>query len=746
MSSNLFDFSSWTSFISEIEKTSSDDSSAISRAYESFLSEYPLCYDYWKKYASHKARLSSSTDQVVEVFEKAVNVATYSVDLWADYCCLGMQLFEDIDDVRRLYKRSLSFIGKDYRASLIWDQWLAFEHSNKHWNHLIDVYIKSLRFPTKRLHHYYQSLKALVTRLEEKVRYQTTCMDIPEGLAGIDFENLSAIGDSQLSRIISGALDRPDDIYRSQTLNSILTVGEYFYRTSLDIDKKISHFESQIRRHHFHVKSLDDNQLRNWHHYLDFVDAKYDFDWTVKLYERCLIPCANYPDFWVRYIEHMEANGGRELATHAIERAGKTFLKVKEHIGDACGAQGSLHSTESDLLAYSIDSIIQQANLQKRLGNWKKANLIYLKGIDMVKDKQDLHAFCLLYTHFARFRFLETGNLRAAREVFFEGISRAPHCKLLYEELIKFMCTHCAKGDVSLVDTLVSRALEPEPGTSLTLSPSEREEISKLLLEFVDLCGTPHEIRKAWARHWRVFPPIVPAADNPNIWEESKRMTIRKDPEWEATSKGNLLTTGLGKETNLGSQGDKENLKPSLENISSCHPPYDKPSPSGPMSKMRGEKEESNVIGQQYHKQTSIPSVPHIQHQQSAIYAGFDPASAMAYPQPNYVTHDQVPVSSQYQQYQWPVVYQVQGEDGSSSSQHHPQILTYQQYQAQYWHHYYQQQQLYYMQQHQQQERPHQQQPNSQAKFLELHQVREKTGVEHFQQQKQQQEDAVQKT
>ena len=77
-----------------------DDIEAISRAYESFLSEYPLCYGFWKKYANHKARLSS-VDRVVDVYEEAVKVAPYSVDLWADYCSFGEQLYEDLGDVRR---------------------------------------------------------------------------------------------------------------------------------------------------------------------------------------------------------------------------------------------------------------------------------------------------------------------------------------------------------------------------------------------------------------------------------------------------------------------------------------------------------------------------------------------------------------------------------------------------------------------------------------------------------------------
>jgi len=48
----------------------------------------------------------------------------------------------------------------------------------------------------------------------------------------------------------------------------------------------------------------------------------------VKLYERCLISCANYPEFWMRYVDYMESNGGKEIANDALQRATSTFLKV----------------------------------------------------------------------------------------------------------------------------------------------------------------------------------------------------------------------------------------------------------------------------------------------------------------------------------------------------------------------------------------------------------------------------------
>ena len=47
-----------------------------------------------------------------------------------------------------------------------------------------------------------------------------------------------------------------------------------------------------------------------------------------KLYERCLVACANYPEFWIRYIFCMEASGSNDLADNALARATQVFVKV----------------------------------------------------------------------------------------------------------------------------------------------------------------------------------------------------------------------------------------------------------------------------------------------------------------------------------------------------------------------------------------------------------------------------------
>lgn len=55
----------------------------------------------------------------------------------------------------RLFQRGISFVGKDYMCHTLWDKYIEFELSQQQWSSLTHIYIKALRFPTKKLRHYY---------------------------------------------------------------------------------------------------------------------------------------------------------------------------------------------------------------------------------------------------------------------------------------------------------------------------------------------------------------------------------------------------------------------------------------------------------------------------------------------------------------------------------------------------------------------------------------------------------------
>ena len=56
----------------------------------------------------------------------------------------------------------------------------------------------------------------------------------------------------------------------------------------------------QIRRPYFHAKALEKGQLKNWKDYLDFEITNGTHERVVVLFERCLIACALYEDYWIK--------------------------------------------------------------------------------------------------------------------------------------------------------------------------------------------------------------------------------------------------------------------------------------------------------------------------------------------------------------------------------------------------------------------------------------------------------------
>ncbi|XP_031740258.1 pre-mRNA-processing factor 39 isoform X2 [Cucumis sativus] len=517
------DFEEWTSLISEIERKYPDVIEKISLVYDSFLSEFPLCHGYWRKYASHKTRLCS-VDRVVDVFEQAVQSATYSVGIWVDYCSFSISAFEDPSDIRRLFKRAISFVGKDYLSYSLWDKYIEFEVSQQQWDSLALIYIQTLRFPTKKLSYYHNSFRKLTASLKENIQSDTGCNNsMPmEFEASPDSEVPTKCTDTELSSVIKDLLDLSAGTTRYSSLLKYVHAGEKLYDEACQLKEKIMHFEDKIRRTYFHVKPLDDGQLKNWHSYLDLVEMYGDFDWAVKLYERCLIPCASYPEFWMRYVEFVETKGGRELAMFALERATKTFLKkvpvihlfnsrFKEQIRDLSGARAAFLQLDGDLDSKFVENIILKANMEKRMGKSTEAFNIYRDALQMALMKKKLDVLPALYVHFSRLKHMITGSVDAAMEVLIDGIRNVPLCKLLLEELINFVMVHGVPKLINLVDPIVANAISLKADVSQGWSEQDREDISTLYLKAVDLCGTIHDVMKVWNRHIKLFPQSIRA-------------------------------------------------------------------------------------------------------------------------------------------------------------------------------------------------------------------------------------------
>lgn len=72
----------------------------------------------------------------------------------------------------------------------------------------------------------------------------------------------------------------------------------------------------QIKRPYFHVKALEKTQLNNWKEYLDFEIEQGQEARVLVLFERCLIACALYEEFWLKVAESFSLASPPLLSLH----------------------------------------------------------------------------------------------------------------------------------------------------------------------------------------------------------------------------------------------------------------------------------------------------------------------------------------------------------------------------------------------------------------------------------------------
>nr|XP_024363656.1 pre-mRNA-processing factor 39-like isoform X2 [Physcomitrium patens] len=522
---NDADFNNWTVLIQESEKL--EVISKIEKAYDAFLAQFPLCYGYWKKYADNEAKLGSS-EKVVDVYERAVKAVTYSVDMWMNYCIYAMEKFEDPEAIRGLFERGVSFVGTDYLSHLLWDKYLEFEHARSEWSRVAQIYTRILQIPLQQLDRYHTSFKhfayshaltELMTAEESETAAKLKADEPVKEAPPTDGEEPIAVADADGPAEPAKPVEAKVDSAAADDLEKYIAVREEFYRASKEWDAKTRDFEAAIRRPYFHVRPLDEAQLGNWHKYLDFVEKEGGVDKTIKLYERCLIACANYPEYWVRYVQRMDEEGKTEIALDALHRATVTFVKrrpeihlfaarYREQQGDVKGARASYEVLRNDLGLGLLEAIIKHANFEKRQGNDEAACSIFESASELEKIKEDSRARAVLYIQYARFLDQVLKSTEKAREVYSTALGSLPTSKTLWEAFINFEASHQPeKPQVEYVNSLIEKAIAPSKleGSS-ALSASDREELSSIYLEFVDSFGTKEDIKKAEARHREHFP------------------------------------------------------------------------------------------------------------------------------------------------------------------------------------------------------------------------------------------------
>jgi len=244
---------------------------------------------------------------------------------------------------------------------------------------------------------------------------------------------------------------------------------DIFTRTQSETTKRWT-YESEIKRPYFHVTELEHPQLQNWRKYLDFEEAEGDTTRVMFLYERCLVACAFYDEFWFRYARWMASQPGNkeEEVRNIYQRAATLFVPISRpgirmqyaYFEESCGRidiARDIHAAILLKLPDCIEAIVSWAHLQRRQSGLDAAIEVYKSQID--SPHVDIYTKAALVTEWAFLLWKEKGSVDEARAVFSKNLQWYGDSRIFWEKWIEF---------------------ELQQPTSVTLEPQHAERIQQL--------------------------------------------------------------------------------------------------------------------------------------------------------------------------------------------------------------------------------------------------------------------------
>uniref|UniRef100_UPI003AAD2698 pre-mRNA-processing factor 39 n=1 Tax=Centroberyx gerrardi TaxID=166262 RepID=UPI003AAD2698 len=561
---NPQDFTSWTDLLQYCEQES--HITASRRALAAFLTRYPLCYGYWKKFADLERR-AGYNDKAEEVCVQGLQAIPLSVDLWIHYInlllgTLDMNLPESPKRIRSVFEDAVTAAGLDFHSDRLWDLYVEWEKEQGDMKAAAAVLDRVLKVPTQLYNSHYDKFKAHLNAHEPK-----------EVLPPDEYEDLRAsCRQSQKAERAEQAQEEEEERppgeeepatpegndteeLMQKIREQVLVRRDKVYQQNEGEVRKRWHFEDGIKRPYFHVKPLDRIQLRAWHSYLDWEvaqltkdtkepspepnqeaqegsevtalalapapapapapaqeasegDAVAHDDHRVRiLFERCLIACALYEEFWTRYVQYLEPQSLDEARAvykraceihlthkHTIHMQWATF---EERHGDLVEARRVLEALEKTLPGLAVVRL-RRAGLERRAGRLDESEALLREAVAESKEKPSLHAFYSI--KLARLLLKLGRNPGKARGVLQEALEISPDNGKLHMNLLELEVSGDPRPSAEAVQECVTRAL------AAPLSPRTKILFSQRGLQYAeDYSNSIQSVLSVYEEHQKLL-------------------------------------------------------------------------------------------------------------------------------------------------------------------------------------------------------------------------------------------------
>ncbi|CAH1721430.1 unnamed protein product [Aphis gossypii] len=304
------DFAGWTYLLQFVDQENNAENAR--EAYDKFLELYPYCYGYWRKFADFEKR-NNNKDECEAVFQRGLNAIPLSVDLWIHYMTyLKTQHADDVDLIRSKFEKGLEMCGLEYRSDRLWDHYIKWEIEQNKLINAFNIYNRLLATQTLGYLQHFENFKEFVNKnAPDKILNAKEYLELRQQVA----ERIRLSGNGELLTDDSAPPGEEENTFLSDVSEKELALLK---ETIIELKEKINKetareiakrqaFEEGIKRPYFHVKPLEKCQIENWKNYISLEKEAGDHQRIVVLYERCLIPCALYEDFWLSYLDYLES-------------------------------------------------------------------------------------------------------------------------------------------------------------------------------------------------------------------------------------------------------------------------------------------------------------------------------------------------------------------------------------------------------------------------------------------------------
>ncbi|XP_059728397.1 pre-mRNA-processing factor 39-like isoform X2 [Haemorhous mexicanus] len=504
------DFGAWTELLAYVEQEELLE--AARRAFDAFFQRYPYCFGYWRKYAELERRLGSAR-RAQQVLERGLQSIPLSLELWLHYIGLLQSSLdparpESAQRVRGAFEAALAAAGMDFRSDKLWESYVEWERERGDLRAVTAIYDRLLSMPTQLYSHHWERFK------EHVLQHPPGAILSPEELLWV--RSKLGPGPEPAPRppeAPPGAEPPPgappqaqEDLDQEKIRELVISMRQQIYTQNEAEVSKRWNFEDGIKRPYFHVKPLERAQLRNWREYLDWEVAAGSHERSIVLFERCLIACALYEEFWVKYTRYLESRtvpGARSVFQRAcgfhLPRKPNIHLlwaAFEEKQGNVDEARRILRSFEAAVPGLAMVRL-RRVSLERRHGRVAEAEALLLEAM---RANEGLPLGSFYAVKLARQVCKVQKNLGKARKVLVEALEKDPENARLHANLLEMEFGADVGQNEGNTMSCFERALRsPLPDEAKLLFSQRRVEFLE------DFGSSIHSLLKAYDEHQKIL-------------------------------------------------------------------------------------------------------------------------------------------------------------------------------------------------------------------------------------------------